>query len=279
MADEPDELLLTDVLDEVGKEQQQAPEEPTGDDSAPEDLEVQFGDEAAPASDERDTGLTKHLREEIRRRDKELADFRRNQGQSQPQRVEVGPKPTLIDCEYDEDRFDQAYEAWQQRKAQVTQAESQAQHRQQEQDDAWHSQLRDFESKTIALKFSDGQERIQEAIAALTPVQQAVVVKTADNAALVMYSLAKYPSKLAEIAAIQDPLMQAKAIVKLEGQLKVTNRRQAPAPERIAGGSAPVAIGEDKTLTRLTREAASTQDFSKVFAHQREMRAKQAAKK
>jgi hypothetical protein len=277
MADEPDELLLTDVLDQVTAEEPEAEATTEVEGEEPEELEVMFGDEAAPASDERDTGLTKHLREEIRRRDKELADLRRSVPQ-QPQRIEVGPKPTLIGCEYDEDRFDQEYEQWQQRKALAARSETEAQTRQREQDEAWHSQLRTFEGQVDALKFADSREAVQEAIAVLTPVQQAVVVKTADNSALVMYSLAKHPSKLAEIAAIQDPLLQAKAIVKLEGQLKVTNRR-APAPERIAGGSAPVAVGEDKTLARLTKEANASNDFSKVFAHQRAMRAAKSAKK
>src|ERR1700744_4746831 len=115
MAVEPEvgELLLDTPAAEGDPPERQEEQEqgaPKPGDEGDEELEVTIGDEAAPASGERDTNLVKHLREEIRRQDEVMAEPGRNQVQQQP--IEVGPKPTIAGCEYDEDRFTAEFEAW-----------------------------------------------------------------------------------------------------------------------------------------------------------------------
>lgn len=271
MADEAedDALILEDVVkdEDLGDETQgAATETDEPGEEGEEEAVVTFGDEAAPASEMRDTELVKHLRAEIRERDKALAEARKAAPQAQV--IEVGEKPTLESCDYDEAVFDREYEAWQGRKAEAKRAETEAGKAQREAQEAWQNELAGYQAKKSALTFPDVQEVEDAATAVLDQVQQAVIVKAADNPALVLYSLGKHPAKLAEISKIKDPIKMAAAVVKLEGVLKVTTKRKAPEPEEIARGSASMASGDAK-LDGLLAKARKSGDYSAYFEAKR----------
>ena len=126
-----------------------------------------------------------------------------------------------------------------------------------------------------ALTFKDRDEAEDIVIATLSDMQQAVIVKAANNSAMVTYALGKHPAKLAEISKITDPIELAAAIARLEGKLTVTKRNGPPEPERIARGSASVdASATDKTLERLEKEAERTGNSSKLVAYRAQMKAR-----
>jgi hypothetical protein len=159
-------------------------------------------------------------------------------------------------------------ESWTQRKAAADRQQSESQQQDRAVAEAWQADVRRFEARKAELKVPDAEEAIETAMAGLNQVQQAVIVKAADNPALVFAALGKHPGKLAEIASIQDPLKQAAAVVKLEGTLKVAPRRKAPEPEQIERGNASVTHGADKTLERLEAEAARNGgDRTKIAAY------------
>src|SRR5690349_21585185 len=120
MAEEPqdDEVLeLTEDQEIEESQEQDEANEPEGDE---EEFEVQFGDEAAPAS-ESDTPLIKHLRQQLRETQSRLREVEK--AAPQTQRIEVGEKPTLSGCEYDEERFEAELDGWKERKAAAEAAE------------------------------------------------------------------------------------------------------------------------------------------------------------
>lgn len=270
MAGTEDEILEldTEVEGEEALETEEQGEAVEGN-QADDEVEITFGDEAAPASGERDTDLVKHLRAEIRERDKRLAEVAR----APVQRVEVGEKPTLANCDYDEDAFESALDAWKERKSLVEKQETEAAKSAREANEAWANELASYNAKKAALKFADVQEAEETVASVLTQVQRAVIVKAADNPALVEYSLGKHPAKLAELSKINDPIKMAAAVAKLEGTIKMAPRRKAPEPEQIASGSASMA-GADKTLERLEKEADRTGDRSNLVAYKRKLREK-----
>lgn len=272
---ENDELLLDKQVegedpdtDDQGQDQDQDDDGNVSDEFVE---EVVFGDEAAPASGESDTGLVKHLREQIRERDKRLAEL----SKAQPQQQELGPKPTLETCEYDEERFEAELERWhdQKRKAdEVQQAQGNVQRQAREE---WDRDYQGYQQKRAALAFADRDEVESIATATLNEVQQAVIVQAAGDPALLLYALGKNPAKLAEISKITNPLKMAVAVAKLEGDLKVNRKRKAPDPERIETGSARVAQkGPDKELERLEKEAERTGDRTKVIAYKAKLKAR-----
>lgn len=269
MADfsDDDTLELTEELEAPEAEDQEVEETEPETEEAVEDEEeiVTFEGEAAPASGEPDTGLVKHLREQIRERDKRLAELSKA---PPPQTIEVGEKPTLAGCEYDEEAYESQLDAWKSRKAAAEQQVEEAKRTQQQAAEAWSQELQGHHAKKAALKFRDVDEAEEAALAELSEVQQAVIVKAASNSAMVIYALGKHRAKLAEISKITDPIKLAVAVSKLEGKMNVTKRGGPPEPERIARGSAPVA-GKDKQLERLEKDAERTGDRTKLIAYRK----------
>lgn len=271
--DDTDELELTELAQAGDDTTQGSQEEDHIEGDPPEDeVEVSFGDEAAPASNEgTDSGLVRKLRAEIRERDARLATLNRGDAVKP---VEVGEKPTLAECDYDETRFETELDAWRDRKVEAEKADAQATEAAKRTQTAWAEELQDFGRKKAALKARDFEAAEEEVVAGLTQVQQAIVIKAADDSAKVIYALGKHPAKLAALAAIEDPIKFAVAVSKLEGTIKVTTGRKAPDPEGIVKGSAQISAGSDKHLERLEKDAERTGDRTKVVQYKREQRLK-----
>ena len=275
MADfEDDTLELTEPVEDdldikdgfYGEVDVDQPE--TDGEEVPEDEEVvTFEGEDAPSSGEADTGLVKHLRAQLREKAKEVEALRKSA--PQPQAIEVGEKPTLAGCDYDEEAYESQLDQWKTRKAQAETQAREATQAQQQIAEAWSQELQGHHTKKAALKFKDVQEAEDVALASLSDVQQAVIVKAAGNSAMVIYALGKHPAKLAELSKITDPIKLAVAVSKLEGKLTVAKRGGPPEPERIARGGAPTAGVRDRELERLEKESERTGDRSKVIAYKR----------
>lgn len=275
MADEPEEeLLLDEEIEQAPEppeprpEDEERPEEGTGGDE--EDVLV-FGDEAEPA--ENDNGLVKHLRDEIRKRDRELAEARK--AVNKPEPIVVGEKPTMASCEFDEEEFDRQYEAWQDRKAKAAQQQNQHKQADEAEREAWNAELQRYNDGKSKLGFADVDDAEETVKAALNTVQQAVIVKAADDPAKVIYALAKNPDRLTYLASVTDPLKLAASVARLEGQLKMVKRRKAPEPDTPVRGSARVSHQTaDKQLEKLEKEAERTGDRTNLIAYRRKLAAK-----
>lgn len=270
MADAPenDELLLDTPAPEEGEEQEQEQGSEQPGEVGEDELEVTFGDGPAPGPGD-DSGLVKHLREQIRERDKRLAEL----SKGGPQRIEVGEEPTLEGCDYDESTFKDEWRKWNARRADAEKQQAQAGQAEVQAREQWQRDLQAHEAKRAALKFPDVEEAEAVATSALNEVQQAVIVKVADNSAQLLYALGRHPAKLAELSQITDPLKMAAAVARLETGLKVMPKRRAPDPEEIASGTAAVRQGKDKELERLEKEADRTGDRTKLIAYRKQKRA------
>ncbi len=278
MADlkENDELDLTEDLEVEEQEQEELSDAETGEEEPDEDEEVvSFEGGESPAPGEADTNLVRHLRTQLSEQRKELDKLRKAPQVSVP--VVVGPKPTLAECEYDEEAYEAQLDQWKDRQSKADAQVREVEQAQRQQTEAFNAELKAHAEKRAALKFKDAQEAEDIVIATLNDVQQAVIVKAAENSAMVVYALGKHPAKLAEISKITDPLKLAAAIARLEGKLTVTKRNGPPEPERIARGSAPVeAVSSDKTLERLEKEAGRTGDRTKIRQYRQQLRDKAA---
>ena len=122
----------------------------------------------------------------------------------------------------------------------------------------------------LRVKDYEDAEAVAQEVFSIT--QQGVLLQGADNPALVVYALGKNPAKAKELASITDPVKFAFAVAKLEKDLKVTNRRQAPAPERIISGTGRSSGAVDSTLERLREDAARTGNMTKVIAYKAQKR-------
>jgi len=241
---------------------------------------ITIGDEAPQVAneDEIEGKPAPQWVKELRKQARELARENRElkqaqqaaQQAAQPQPIEVGPEPKLEDFDYDGTAYRDALLAWNGRK---TQAEEQAKKVREEQEAAaaaWNQKLTAYKTASAALKVDDfeGAEHVVQST--LSQLQQNVILHGVDKPELIVYALGSNPAKAKELAAIKDPVKFAIALGRLETQLKVTPRKQPPAPERQVRNTTGGNTAVDNTLARLEAEADRTGDRSKVAAYKRE---------
>lgn len=270
-AEEPEDDIL-----ELGEEPEQDATE-TPDDPEEETVIELEGDDETP---EPESAPIRQLREQLKEEKRKRAELEQR---TAPKPVELGPKPSLELCDYDEVRFESELEAWHERRnAADRQTADQA--RQQE------AQQRENERlvgtyRANAAKLQAQARLAPEAykasedavVAALPEVVQSIMIKyMPDQAPMLTHILGTRPKKLEEIAAITDPLAQAFALYDLAKGIKVVTKRKAPpAPEERVSGSGPISSGaRDKELERLEKAAERTGDRSALIKYRASMRSK-----
>jgi hypothetical protein len=241
-----------------------------------EEVVVSIGEEAPPP--EEHTQAPEWVRE-LRKTNRELQRQNRElQGKLQAappetKPVVIGNKPKLEDHDYDADKYEEALTSWFDRKRQADESNARQEAEVVNQQKAWQSRLDGYGKAKAELRvkdFEDAEEAFQQ-VSSIT--QQGVVLQGADNPALVIYALGKNPKKAKELCDIKDPVKFAFAVAKLEKELKVTNRKQVPAPERVVTGTGRSSGAVDSTLERLREEAARTGNMTKVIAYKRQKKA------
>lgn len=281
MADEAEDVLDLDLEQDETPENQDIdadPPELEGDEAAEDDgddVEVIIGDEPAPEAEKSGTDLVRHLREVNREQARELANLRRaTPVEEAPKPIEVGPLPTIEEHDYDADKHAAAVEAWAARKAEAAAQAADAEKVQEASKAASVAVFNDFNTKKTAMRARDFDVAEGVLVASLSPIQVKSILEACDNSANVVYALGKHPKKLAELKAITNPVKFIAAVVKLEGTIKVTPRRQAPDVDTSVRGSASLAPKVDKHLEGLENAAEKNGDRSKVIAYKRSLKEK-----
>ena len=261
----------------------EAPETELPETEAPEETEgevvVTFGDEAPPEEAEAtpETNPIRQLREErqrLVRENKELQEKLRAKEAPTPE-VPLGAMPSLEAHDYDEDKFKLALQDWFERKRAADETAARANAEARAKEEAWHSRLAEYGEAKTKLKMPDYEEAEERVQNLFDVTQQGVMIAGADNPALLVYALGKYPAKAKELAAIKDPVKFAFAVAKLETQMKTTSRTRPapPAPETPIRSTAPSRSATNATLDRLRDEADRTGDRTKVAAYMRQLKA------
>ena len=248
------------------------------DEVEPEDTEevvVSIGEEAPPPEEHTPAPeWVKELRKtnrELQRQNREL-QARVQAAPPETKPVVIGNKPKLEDHDYDADAYEEALTSWFERKRQADEINAKQEAEVMNQQKAWQAKLDGYGKAKAELRVKDFEDAEEVAQQVFSITQQGVLLQGADNPALVVYALGKNPAKAKELAEIKDPVKFAFAVAKLEKDLKVTNRRQAPAPERIVTGTGRSSGAVDSTLERLREEAARTGNMTKVIQYRAQKR-------
>lgn len=272
MADDRREVLELEPEDEAAPPEEPETPEPSsgaGEDEDGGETETVFafaGDEAAPAS-EGDNSVIRDLRGKIRELTKRNAELER---ETKPQKIEVGEKPTLESCEYDEERFETALDAWKGRKAAAERQSQEDQDRTESERKVWAARAEAYKADKQSLAVADYDEAESEVFAALPVTVQALIMRTEKPAALV-YALSRSPARLEELSKLElaDAAMM---IGELRGKLQVRKRTLPPPDRPVRGNAAPSAA--DKELERLEREAERTGDRTAIRNYREAQRAR-----
>lgn len=274
-----DTIVVEDQTDETNGEGQGAQTEGEEGQTTTEgegEVVVTIGEESPPTEEENHAPewvreLRKNYRE-LQREKRELEAKLSSTTTAESKPAALGPKPKLDDFDYDTEKFEQALASWYDRKREADQAAAKAQAEQEAQQKAWQAKLDAYGKAKAELKvkdFDDAEATVQES---MNVTQQGIVLQGAENPALVIYALGKNPKKAKELATITDPVKFAFAVAKLETQLKVTNRKAAPPPEKTVRGTGPVSGSVDSTLERLRADAEKSGDYTKVLQYKRQKR-------
>ena len=275
-----DDQESQDDSENVGDEQNSGTDQndqQSGDDQEGDDNEVivSIGEDAPPPDEKAHAaGWVKELRKANREKEKRIRELEAKLTQTTEKKpVALGAKPKLEDFDYDADKFESALTDWFERKRQADTEANKLQQAEQAQKQAWQEKLEGYGKAKAELKVRDFEDAEAVAQELFNITQQGVVLQGADNPALVIYALGKNPKKAAELAKIEDPVKFAFAVAKLEKELKVTNRKAAPAPERMISSTGRVSGAVDSTLERLREEAARTGNMTKVIQYKAQKRA------
>ena len=275
-----DDQESQDDSENVGDEQNSGTDQndqQSGDDQEGDDNEVivSIGEDAPPPDEQAHApGWVKELRKANREKEKRIRELEAKLTQTTEKKpVALGVKPKLEDFDYDADKFESALTDWFERKRQADTEANKLQQAEQAQKQAWQEKLEGYGKAKAELKVRDFEDAEAVAQELFNITQQGVVLQGADNPALVIYALGKNPKKAAELAKIEDPVKFAFAVAKLEKELKVTNRKAAPAPERMISSTGRVSGAVDSTLERLREEAARTGNMTKVVQYKAQKRA------
>ena len=238
---------------------------------------VSIGEEAPPPEEQ--THAPEWVRElrktnrELQRQNRELQGKLQSTAQTETKPVVLGKKPSLEEHDYDADKFEAALANWFERKRQADEAAAKQEAEVMNQQKAWQAKLDGYGKAKAELRVKDFEDAEAVAQELFNITQQGVVLQGADNPALVIYALGKNPKKAKELSDIKDPVKFAFAVAKLEKELKVTNRKAAPPPERVVSGTGRVSGAVDSTLERLREEAARTGNMTKVVQYKAQKRA------
>jgi len=240
-----------------------------------EEVVVSIGEEAPPPEEHTPAPeWVKELRKtnrELQRQNRELQG-RLQTAPAEIKPVVIGNKPKLEDHDYDAEAYEEALANWFERKRQADDVNAKQEAEVMNQQKAWQAKLDGYGKAKAELRVKDFDDAEEVAQQVFSITQQGVLLQGADNPALVVYALGKNPAKAKELAEIKDPVKFAFAVAKLEKDLKVTNRRQAPAPERIISGTGRSSGAVDSTLERLRADAERTGNMTKVIAYKAQKR-------
>ena len=240
-----------------------------------EDVVTIAGESPAPEEEEKQApewvrNLRKNYRE-LQREKRELEERLKAVSPATEQSpVTPGKKPTLEDCDYDSDKFENELAGWFERKRQSEETEAKYRAKQQEEQQTWQKKLETYTQSKTGLKVSDFQDAEDTVLETLSVTQQGIILQGAQNPAVMVYALGKNPNKAKELAGITDPVQFAFAVAKLETQLSV-QKKQAPPPEKRINGNGSLGTSNAQ-LDRLREEAARSGDFTKVIAFKKQLK-------
>lgn len=258
-------------------------EMPDTEQSADDEIVVTIGDESPTSEDEQEADgfkgpapeWVKELRKANREKDKQIRELQAKVNQvAETKPAALGNKPKLEDFDYDSEQYEQALEAYHERKREHDAVEAKKRQAEEQQQREWQAKLDSYNDAKSKLKIRDFDEAEMVVQETLNQTQQGIILHGADSPALLVAALGKNPKKAKELAAINDPVKFAFAVAKLEKELKVTNRK-APPPEKTVTGSGSISSAvTGSNLERLKERARQTGDWSDYFAAKRKTESK-----
>lgn len=234
-----------------------------GEPQEPEELVITIGDDEPQPENE--TRTLREMRARLREASQELRELKRAKAQEQQKPEDpVGPKPTIESCDWDAEAFESQLFAWTERKRADDDKKREAQRQQEQQQQEWAQRLAGYEKAKKALKVPDfevAEDRVKDV---LSDMQQAILME-AESTATLVYAIGNAPKRLAELAAITNPVKFAMAVARLETQVKTTPKKSYTPEAKVQSGNGGAMAGK-ANLEALREKARKTGDYTAYLA-------------
>ena len=197
----------------------------------------------------------------------------------QPKGDQIGPKPTLESCGWEEEAFERAVIEWNGKKSESQRKADEAKAQAEQAQQAWAERQAKFAEKATAVvpNFDEVRDEVFDRFGSDSTgeIAKAILIYAEDPRLIA--ALKNSPPTMEKLLALKnDPTALAIAVGELKGKIKTMQRRAAPAPETVTRGGAPAAKTSDKELERLEKEADRTGDRTKVIEYRRKLKAQAA---
>jgi hypothetical protein len=211
----------------------------------------------------------KELRKSHREKEKKIKELENqiklfNQEKTPNEQIR---KPTLEDCDYDEDVFSQKMEVW------ILKCENEKTLKNQKEDllkketEDFNRKVEKYQNQKQSLNIDDFDDCEWAVENTLSNIQQGIIVQSAENPALLVYTLGKNQEKLNFLSSITDPVQFAFEVGKMElkaKQLKSSTSISVDMPLKTNGVKAN---SHNSVLDNLRLEAEKTGDYTKVVQY------------
>jgi hypothetical protein len=265
--EQPEEIVAPTLFDD--EDQESEVQEPAEGAEQPEGESPSLKGQPAPKWVSELRKSHKEIMREKRELQRELEEIR---SKLPKQEETLGPKPTLDQFDYDENQFSEAYDRWMERKAVQERKDQQQLDAVKREQEEVENFKKSYAARKKALGVDDFEEAESEVGSILNQTQAGLLMRGADDPAVLVYALSKSPARLIELSKIADPVKFTVAIAKLELSL-ATKKTTRPAPEaRVTAERGTSGFSASSSqLEKLREEAARTGDYSKVAAYKRQL--------
>jgi len=220
-------------------------------------------------TEETERPWVKQLRKQYAEQQKELRELREKLKTQDVQTVNLRQRPKLSDpsIDYDQDKFDEEIDKWYTEKREFDAQQEKVKSEQQIIEEQWQSRVQHYSKQREELKAPDFAESEAMINAALSQVQQTVILQGFDDSAAIVYSIGKDYNALEKLSEIKDPIRFALAVNEYRAKMKGTvMKKTPPPPEKTVSVGATAGSNYDRKLAELRAEAEKTGNFNKVIA-------------
>lgn len=272
MADTAEEVLeveeAVEPVDPDSGDNDQDQEAPELDSEEGETLVAFEGEEeAAPASEDNSSETFAELRKRNRELTRQIRDLSKR-APEEPEPIEVGQRPTLEDCDHEEERFVAEHEAWVQRREMAAAQKAKADEANKAQQAAFAEKVKAYDAEKATLGLANFEEAEAEVSLALPAETMAALMHTEKPATLVA-ALHRSPvalEKLSKLSLLEAAIM----IGELKGRVTV-RKGKAKQPDHGIQGKATIRSG-DKEIKRLEQEAERTGNRTELIRYRRKLK-------
>lgn len=224
--------------------------------------------------DEDETPVIRTLRTKMRDAERKAKELQKKLDEKEAVNkvTELGPKPTLADHDYDEEKFASSVLEWNEKKRTVDADKE----RQQKANETFHGEWQEKHaaykqrSKDIGIPDFEGTVEAQFRNS-FSANQQSILVDVCLRPELVILALSQNEALAERLAGETNPVRYTAELVRLESKMKVSGMKPTTKPEKRPAGT-KVASSANSQLEKLREAAAKSGDYTAVNAYKRKQR-------